>query len=180
MKTIEIIIDGKTYQAQMSVDEIKKLVKKPVRTGYERVEVNGEYYVSWTEKIGTLNENNLGMDDIYYNAANYYSDKTLAENNARADKLMRQLRRFAVVENAKVKKMIEWADMRIKYRIYYDYSVSFINSVAGTTNRDFGGIYFASQEIAKKAIETFKDELTWYFTEYKDYYVEEEKNDWLM
>ena len=36
MKAIEIIIDGKTYQTQMSVDEIKKLVEKPVRTGYER------------------------------------------------------------------------------------------------------------------------------------------------
>ena len=29
-------------------------------------------------------------------------------------------------------------------------------------------IYFDSQETAGRVIEEFKDELTWYFTEYKD------------
>lgn len=176
MKTIEIIIDGKTYQAQMSVDEIKKLVEKPVRTGYERVEVKGEYYVSWTEEIGTLNENNLGMDDIYYNAANYYSDETLAENNARAEKLIRQLRRFAVEENTKAGVALDWKNKaQKKFKLSFDYGRVQVDCMC--YSKDFGQIYFATVEITEKAIETFKDELMWYFAEYKDYYVEEERNE---
>lgn len=176
MKTIEIIIDGKTYQAQMSVDEIKKLVGKPVRTGYERIELNGKYFVSWTEEIGTLNENNLGMDDMYYNAANYYSDETLAENIARAETLIRQLRRFAVEENAKAGVVLDWEDKtQGKFNLSFVCGRFQVDCMRYAKN--FGQIYFATAEIAKKAIETFKNELMWYFTEYKDYYVEEESDD---
>ena len=178
MKTIEIIIDGKKYQAQMSVDEVKKLVEKPVRTGYERVEVKGEYYVSWTEQIGTLNENNFEMDGIYYNAANYYSDKALAENNARAEKLIRQLRRFAVEENTKAGVALDWSDGdQYKYYIDFNYRIIKIEINGYQTYRSFGDIYFTTEEITQKAIDTFRDELMWYFTEYKDYYVEGENHD---
>ena len=32
----------------------------------------------------------------------------------------------------------------------------------------FGGIYFDTESAVSLAIETFHDELIWYFTEYKD------------
>ena len=179
-KTIEIIIDGKTYQAQMSVDEIKKLVEKPVRTGYERAEKRNKYYCAWNY-INASNhiETNDSDDCSFYNTANYYTDKTLAENNARADKLMRQLRRFAVEENAKAGVVLDWdGETQKKFKLSFFYGQVQTDCVRYT--KDFGQIYFATVEIARKAIETFKDELMWYFMEYKDYYVEEEKDDWLM
>ena len=66
-------------------------------TGYERVEFNRDYYTHLSD--GTIycqSEKEDGCDDRTYNVANYYSSKKVAEDNARADVLMRQLRRFAV------------------------------------------------------------------------------------
>ena len=34
--------------------------------------------------------------------------------------------------------------------------------------REFGTIFFDSETAAQLAIDTFRDELIWYFTEYKD------------
>ena len=177
MKTIEIIIDGEKYQAQMSADEIKKLVEKPVRTGYERVGHRSNYYfVHGNGNVKMSPEDCDNIDDASYNAANYYSDKTLAENNARAEKLIRQLRRFAVEENAKVGVALDWEDKtQGKFKLFFDYGRVQVDCMH--CSKDFGQIYFATVENAKKAIDTFRDELLWYFTEYKDYYVEEEKND---
>ena len=179
MKTIEIIIDGEKYQAQMSVDEIKKLVEKPVRTGYERVDNRNHYYYSdAVGEIGVTVETQNNVDSKRHNTANYYSDKTLAENNARAEKLMRQLRRFAVEENAKAGITLDWSDGdQYKYYIDFNYRIIKIEINGYQTYRVFGDIYFTTEEIALKAIEAFKNELLWYFMEYKNYYVEDSNDD---
>jgi hypothetical protein len=79
---------------------------------------------------------------------------------------MRQLRRFAVEHR---ENKIDWKDgQTIKYYIYYDFSASMLLIDYSYRNRKFGGVYFSSRENAKLAIETFHDELIWYFTEYKD------------
>ena len=101
-----------------------------------------------------------------YEVANYYSDKTVAENNARADKLMRQLRRFAVEHR---EKEIDWNDWeKKKCKICFDYSEKELFVDHFSHLRDLFAIYFDSEETANLAIETFRDELVWYFTEYKD------------
>ena len=177
MKTIEIIIDGKKFTAQMSADEIKKLVEKPVRTGYERADNRNHYYYSDTVgEIGVTVEFQNNVDSKRYNTANYYTDKILAEDNIRADNLMRQLRRFAVEENAKAGVALDWED-----KTQGKFNLSFVWGRVQVDcmhySKDFGQIYFATVEIAEKAIKTFKDELMWYFTEYKDYYVEDSNDD---
>ena len=179
MKAIEIIIDGKTYQTQMSVDEIKKLVEKPVRTGYERVEYRSNYYFTHGDgNVKISPEDCDNIDDASYNIANYYADKTLAKNNARADKLMRQLRRFAVEGNAKTGITLDWSDGdQYKYYIEFNYRIIKIEIDCYQACRNFGNIYFTTEEIALKAIEAFKNELFWYFMEYKGYYVEGENHD---
>ena len=79
---------------------------------------------------------------------------------------MRQLRRFAVEHR---EKDIDWIDgNQNKYFLRYDYLnkkiyVGFISSW-----RDFGQIYFDTKEMAELAVEAFKNELLWYFTEYRD------------
>nr|UWG92229.1 MAG: hypothetical protein [Bacteriophage sp.] len=47
----------------------------------------------------------------------------------------------------------------------YDYEEKKIEYDYVYTVRDFSQIYFSSEEIAKKAIEEFKEELIKYFTE---------------
>lgn len=166
MKDIKIIIDGKEIAATIDDAVRQQLLQPAKKTGYERAKkYKGYYFVDFEGDIAISEDINCIQDNDVYNAANYYSDKTVAENNARADKLMRQLRRFAVEHR---ERSINWkkADQN-KFYIYYTnkYGISIGDVV---TLYDFGVIYFDTKETAQLAIDTFKDELLWYFTEYKD------------
>lgn len=166
MKNAKLIIDGKEIETLIDEKDFEKLINKKI-TGYERVN-GGYYYYDNGYTVDTiLDTGNLTSVDLYDNA-NYYSNVNIATNNARADKLMRQLRRFAV-ENRKAD--IDWNDeTQYKYFIYYYYESNElrIQSVSSCSFRDFGQIYFDMKETAKLAVEKFKDELLWYFTEYYD------------
>jgi hypothetical protein len=106
------------------------------------------------------------FDNAIYESANYHSDRTVAENNARADKLMRQLRRFSVEHR---KDVVYWCiDAIEKWSIIYDYANNRLVPDNHWQCREAFAIYFETKEIANLAIETFRDELIWYFTEYKD------------
>lgn len=171
---MKIIIDGKEYECQeikikteageivVNGDTDKK------KTGYERVDIGNTYYSA--SMCPNVRMGGIELADKYNNAdydnANYYSSEEVAKNNARTDKLMRQLRRFSV-ENRKLKP--DWTNRENhKYRIVYNHSESIIKVGYGFISESFGAIYFESEELAKQAIKEFKDELIWYFTEYKD------------
>ena len=135
------------------------------KTGYERVR-QGEVYF-YQDSDGPVNdcteEGIISYDD--YEVANYYSDITVAENNARADKLMRQLRRFAIEHRFED---IRWHDdLQWKHYIVWDCGVD-LSIYHCTRTREPGVVYFDSVESAADAIDIFRDELIWYFTEYKD------------
>jgi hypothetical protein len=111
-------------------------------------------------------ENHSDAHNTYYEIANYHSSKDLAYDNARADSLMRQLRRFAVEHRVKE---LSWnIGSSYKWNISYDYHEELLFCHQDIENRALGAIYFDSKSHAKLAIETFRDELIWYFTEYKD------------
>ena len=150
------------------LDKVLKMLEKPVKkTGYERVN-KGELYYSMNNCgfVDSLEDTNCEYDDTIFDNGNYYSDEAVAENNARADTLMRKLRRFAVEHR---EKELDWNNQRqTKYSIcYYDETES-LEIMKDRNIRNFGGIYFDTKETAQAAIEEFKDELIWYFTEYKD------------
>lgn len=144
-------------------DEVaEKLKKKEIkRTGYERVD-NGKtyYYELYDGTIGTDIEANAGSDTECYEAGNYYSDRNIAINNARATVLTRQLRRFAVEHRT---------GGDLAYELRYSKESGFVVSefLPGWTGY-FGAIQFDSRKAAELAIVTFRDELIWYFTEYTD------------
>jgi hypothetical protein len=134
------------------------------RSGYERVPQDKMYYHA--NAYGDVDHDyDFYSEDnnILYDEANYYSDYNVALNNVRAETLMRQLRRFAVEHRDKE---LRFAPGEFKYLIYYR------NGEIGMYTQDaymiFGTIYFDSVNAAQLAIDTFKDELLWYFTEYKD------------
>jgi RNA recognition motif-containing protein len=100
--------------------------------------------------------------------ANHFNDETLTKNLARAESLRYQLRRFAAL-NGGISSVEDWAyDGNWKYYIAYDYKNQKIYISCNTKYRAFGQIYFKSEEACKKAIETFENELLWYFTEFKE------------
>ena len=161
----KLIIEGKEIEVEISEEGYKKLQLS--ETGYERVPESDIYfYANSRGCVETAPEDCYDIDNEYYESANYYSSATVAKNNARADNLMRQLRRFAVEHRGRG---ISFDDINIeKYYMYYDYSDDELGVSFVLRTRNFGAIYFDSEETARAAIDEFHDELIWYFTEYKD------------
>lgn len=164
----KLIVEGKEFDIEILDPELQKLMIPLKKTGYERMSVNQPRYYVDVDGVATMIDADYDLEDGCYEAANYYSDKAVAENNARADNLMRQLRRFAAEHR---EEQLNWIDYnQEKWYIAYDYRISPELQVwaCDPLERDFGAIYFDSDKTAELAIDTFKDELIWYFTEYKD------------
>ena len=164
----KLIIEGKEIEVEISEEEYKKLQpSEEKKTGYERVPENCDFYYESSGATVELGfDERCYIDDKYYDIANYYSSDFVAENNARADKLMRQLRRFAVEHR---EHGVNFNDINIeKYYICYDYASDELEVSSVVFSKNFGAIYFDSIKVANAAIDKFHDELIWYFTEYKD------------
>ena len=166
----KLIMNGMEYEVEIVEESAKKFEVKleKNKTGYERVKYDQVFYYDACdgESGADYDQEGDGEIDKMYNAANYYSDEKVAAQNARADKLMRQLRRFSV--NSR-KTALDWADSnQDKYFIEFDHDEREFNVDSFACSREFGGIYFDSEEAAWSAITTFHDELWWYFIEYKD------------
>ena len=164
----KLIIEDKEIEIEISEEEQKKLQpSEEKKTGYERVAEDSEfYYESSKATVEAGFDNYDAIDDDYYDVANYYSSDVVAENNARADKLMRQLRRFSVEHR---ERGVNPNDVNAKkYYIYSDYGNNTLGAAFALYAKTFGAIYFDSEETAQAAIDEFHDELIWYFTEYKD------------
>lgn len=166
MKNVKLIIDGKEIEVQINEEDFKKITTTNKITGYERVRSGSYYYDTGYGSVDIGTDIECVQTNLNYDGANYYSNINIANNNVRADKLMRRLRRFAVKNR---KEDIDWTnENQNKYYLYYDYvnKEFFINSTSYW--RTFGQIYFDTKETAQQALEIFKDELLWYFTEYCD------------
>ena len=164
----KLIIEGKEIEVEISEEEYKKLQPpEEKKTGYERVSKSDIYFYTHSRGyVETASEDCYDIDDEYYESANYYSDKIVAENNARADKLMRQLRRFAVEHR---ECGVNLNDIKTKkFFITYNYENNEVRPGYTFQLKYFGAICFNSREATQAAIDEFHDELIWYFTEYKD------------
>lgn len=162
-----LVIDGKEFPIDILDPDLQEIIKpKTARhTGYERVRRGDRYWIDEVYRVSMFPEENEPEDKSWYELANYYSDLSVAENNCRADKLMRSLRRFAVKHRVD---KIDWNNSTtLKYTIRFNNSNG-LSVTQECCGRDFGAIFFDSYKTAERAIEEFKDELTWYFTEYKD------------
>lgn len=161
----KLIIEGKEIEVEISEEGYKKLQLS--ETGYERVPESDIYfYANSRGYVETASEDCYDIDNEYYESANYYSSATVAKNNARADNLMRRLRRFAVEHR---EDGVNLSDINTaKFYIYYDYTSYKLEPASAFSAEIFGTIHFDSKETIKAAIDEFHDELIWYFTEYKD------------
>lgn len=160
-----LIIEGKEIEIEISEEEYKKL--HPSENGYERVPENSEFYYEYSRgAVESSIDEYCNIDNEYYESANYYSSDIIAENNARADKLMRQLRRFAVQHR---EPGINFNNANTaKFYIICDYENDELRANYTSYAKVFGAIYFDSREVANAAIDKFHDELIWYFNDYKD------------
>ena len=157
--------NGQVIEIEINEEQLKQIQTK-IKTGYERLDEDDTYYyVKSFGRVDYLTEQMADFDNKIYDTANYYSDPTVAENNARADTLFRKLRRFAV-ENRTEK--LDWNREVNKCYISYEHDTKRLWVDYNVHWQGFGSIYFDTEMVAEKAIKKFHDELIWYFTEYKD------------
>lgn len=172
---VTVTYNDKSVQVNLTDEQLETLglKEKKKSTGYERVNSTGDcyWYKDSCQREPSSEHHRSGFDDKRYEEANYYSDEKIAQNNLRADTLMRRLRRFAA-ENGGIPSAEDWKNASMK-KWFID---AYYNDVAGSVHIEIGDlystrdtfqIYFKSEEACEKAIEEFKDELTWYFTEYQ-------------
>ena len=166
-----ISANGKTVQVEMTEEQAKilGLAEERSRTGYERREEcnNKKYYFVNTIDLVIEDENTVLFDQNRYDVGNYYSDKTIAENNARADRLLRQLKQWQA-QNDKAISISDWKNEGIiKYFIAYNNRSSLFEIGRCSRRREPNIIYFTTKDKVSKAVKNFRDELEWYFTEYQ-------------
>lgn len=179
---VELKVNDKSVQAEISEEQLKEtvlfeqlkklgLIEDKPKTGYERAKKGDVYYVVNTEDDSMLKiiEFNDQKDEQCYNTGNYYSDKIIAKNNARADRLLRKLRQWQALNDEPISK--KDCDKE-KWTISYNYCKDSSGHDIGLEPRwllkihNFGIVFFSTQEKVEEAIEVFRDELLWYFTEY--------------
>lgn len=160
MNTLEL--NGKKYKLVEIEEEPKR------KTGYER-KLNDIYYTDSSGQVVTMVDRNFSGDKQVYGFANYYSDHKLAADNARADALMRNLRRFSA--EGRKRKIDKMDTNQCKYYLSYGFCRNssediYVGSCYEVITQ--GAVYFDTKELAKAAIEKYRDELMWYFTQYQD------------
>ena len=177
---VELKMNDKSVQAEISegqlkelglVEQLKKLglLEDKPKTGYERVKKGEMYYVIDTEYNSMLKitEFNDKEDVQCHNTGNYYNDKIIAENNARADRLLRQLRQWQAANDKSISEK-DWNDeSKKKWFVAYSYGAEKLYADYYYIMRLPNTIHFATKEKAEEAIEVFRDELIWYFVEYQ-------------
>lgn len=155
----KLIVEDKEFPIEIQDPELQKLLVPPKKTGYERVGNDDHFFCEYGGQAVRIKSCD-DSDKSLYTSANYYSNEIVAKNNTRADKLMRQLRRFAVEHR-------ENNNPTERYSIYYVKNPGILQLRRDETFC-FCAPWFDSQHTGAQAIEAFKDELIWYFTEYKD------------
>ena len=162
---IKLLVNSKWVTATVDEQEMKDAMgeKKEKRTGYEKS--SPDYYYQSPDgyvRMGRVTNDSSSIQSAEngYNAGNHYSSKEVATQNARADALMRKLRRFAAEHGGCV------APKNAGWEIDCDRRNHSLNAHYYGQVSSNGIILFSTKEDAVKAIEVFRDDLLWYFTEY--------------
>lgn len=150
---VTISANGKNIKAEISEEQAKilGLAEDKPKTGYERVDEDESYFVDDTINDGheVLGGGAL-INNLYYINGNYYNDKTIVENNARADRLLRQLRQWQA-QNDEPISVEDWKNEDLKkYSIIYDYDSNVISPGRTWWMRGTNNIYFKSREKRRK------------------------------
>lgn len=167
---VELKANGKTVQAEISEEQAKilGLVEDKPKTGYERTKIGETYYcVEEKDYLICYAERNDSADDSFYAIGDYYSDETIAENNARADRLLRCLRQWQAANDRAIT-LTDWKNDKInKYFITYNYRFNIFEIGRSTQRREPNVIYFTTKGKATEAVKNFRNELEWYFKLYQ-------------
>ena len=153
MKTITI--DGKEYNL-VPVEENQER-----KTGWERVKEDRIYFC-FNERLDSRwqEEDYDEYNEEMFSIGNYRSNEELNKNICRAMRLRLKMLQWQALNDEPIK------DNEIN-RFFIDFDSLSGNLIIGIACGFFGDVvYFSSYEKAEEALEIFKDELMWYYTEF--------------
>ena len=170
---IELIINGEKVFIPIEItdEQIQQLTKAvevenpPI--GWEKPEIKQNcFFESKLGEVGKFEVNaaNAARVDELYDNVNCYCSELIAENIVRADKLYRELRRFAITNRKSPLDMINLGG----YTINYNYTENCLECGLTGSWRGFGEVLFDTEALAQEAITLFRDELLWYFTQMRE------------
>lgn len=118
---------------------------------------DGFYVIDYdgTAKEGKVDYFNIGE----YEDEDRFTTKEKAQKIAFQQRVFRMLQRFSDTHG----NQINWKDGNYKYYIFFDYEKEEFKVESTLDVRDFGQVYFASEEIAKMAITEYGEDLITYF-----------------
>lgn len=159
MKTATLTLNGKTYEVQLTDEQVIE-IENPIKvTGFEKAETDSCYFCEnsrgYKEFFG---EHGMKYDNDRYETANYYTNESLAEWCIRNDTLNRKMRRWAAEHNTEP---INLKDDSRKSVILYNGEHCVVDWIRNEHLQSLAFVYFNSDKIAQEAIEEFGDEIKW-------------------
>ena len=150
-------IKTRIAEIQQELDTLNKQLNELKKTGWEKPSYNKKYYTV-SSGFAEARDAYGTIDDIRdYGNGNYFTSKELAENIARYQSLDLRIRR-------RIAEICEPITTTKAYTICYNGNKIEVRHIL----RDYGGWRCDTYEHAEQIIEEFKDDLLWYFTEFKD------------
>ena len=166
--------DELSLSTELTLEQLQKVIEaldldtsSENMTGWEKPNDNEQfYYVTHFGRIEKMKADESNEDDInhLYDNVNCYKSAVLARNIQRGEKLVRELRRFAV---EKRKEPLDFSENG-GYTIIYNYQTKCLEIGASGSWRGVGDVIFDTEDTALAAKTQFFEELIWYFTERKD------------
>jgi len=160
------MVNGK--KIELTEEQVKLLKEEPKKkSSWDKRGKEGEFYcIDEYLDVISLSDDGTSADINLYEIANYNTDKEFMKMKALEFKLSLLLTRFRDEHDDKP----TWKDNGYKCYIFYNYSENnFEISGLAFNYRELSQVYFKTNEIAEKALETFKDEFYLLATYYEKY-----------
>lgn len=159
---VQATYKGKTVEIDIPDEKLEELIKEQKKTGWERPTNDETYWVVCDNGVEDYAWHD--DDEDCYISGNCFTSEELAENIARYQSLDRRIRRRI----AEICEPVDWTDNEtIKFYICFKHPLGKF-----AVNNSFGnhchGWYCDTEAHAEHIIDEFREELMWYFTEFKD------------
>lgn len=163
---ITVEYEGQPIVVDISDETLKKIAgSQKKKTGWEKPTIGDDYWYIGSDNCVIREVWSDGLlDNARYDSGNCFTSEQLAANVSVYKSLDSRIRRRI----SEICEPLDWKNRRLsKYEIVYDWHHEDF-TIYNAHNWHSGQWVCDTEEHAKQIIEEFKDELTWYFTEFKD------------
>ena len=169
---IQIVLNGNPINIpiELSEDQVRQLIaaaglEDSTSNGWDAPQIGQKgYFEDEFNNIGEfyVDDETIDFAEKLYQNDNFFSTRETAENTIRADNVCRRLRHYAISHRASEVNMADGG-----YTITYNYDQDRLEIGATGNWLAIGDVVFDTEEIARKAMAKYAEELVWYFTKGK-------------